>query len=42
MGFDAERVFTITYFLDADELSIFEPPVRNSGRTGTSPPKSRV
>ena len=33
-GFDVERVFTITYFLDADELSIFEPPVRNSGRTG--------
>jgi len=34
VGFDVERVFTITYFLDADELSIFEPPVRNSGRTG--------
>jgi len=29
-----ERVFTITYFLDTDELAIFEPPVKNSGRTG--------
>eukprot|EP00286_Rhodomonas_abbreviata_P008993 CAMPEP_0181342122 /NCGR_PEP_ID=MMETSP1101-20121128/30821_1 /TAXON_ID=46948 /ORGANISM="Rhodomonas abbreviata, Strain Caron Lab Isolate" /LENGTH=735 /DNA_ID=CAMNT_0023453537 /DNA_START=211 /DNA_END=2413 /DNA_ORIENTATION=+ len=34
VGFDVERVFTITYFLDTDELSIFEPPVKNSGRTG--------
>ena len=34
VGFDVERVFTLTYFLDTDELSIFEPPVKNSGRTG--------
>ena len=34
VGFDVERVFTLTYFLDTDELAIFEPPVKNSGRTG--------
>jgi len=42
VGFDVERVFTITYFLDADELSIFEPPVRNSGRTGLPPPQMYI
>mmetsp|Transcript_28414 Transcript_28414/g.64421 ORF Transcript_28414/g.64421 Transcript_28414/m.64421 type:complete len:933 (-) Transcript_28414:35-2833(-) len=34
VGFDIERVFTVTYFLDTDELSVFEPPVKNSGRSG--------
>jgi len=34
VGFDVERVFTITYFLDTDEILIFEPAVKNSGRTG--------
>lgn len=34
VGFDVERVFTITYFLDTDEVLIFEPPLKNSGRTG--------
>lgn len=34
VGFDVERVFTLTYFLDTDEVAIFEPPVKNSGRTG--------
>lgn len=34
VGFDVERVFTITYFLDTDEILIFEPPLKNSGRTG--------
>jgi len=34
VGFDVERVFTLTYFLDTDEMAIFEPPVKNSGRTG--------
>jgi hypothetical protein len=33
-GFDVERVFVVSYFLDSDELSIFEPPVKNSGRSG--------
>ena len=33
-GFDVERVFVVSYFLDSDELAIFEPPVKNSGRSG--------
>jgi hypothetical protein len=31
---DAERVFVLSYFLMDDTLSIFEPPVRNSGIAG--------
>jgi len=32
VGFDKERVFTVNYHLDTDDISIFEPQVRNSGR----------
>jgi Ca2+-binding EF-hand superfamily protein len=34
VGFDRERVFTVNYHLDTDDISVFEPVVRNSGRTG--------
>jgi len=34
VGFDQERVFTVNYHLDTDDISVFEPPVHNSGRTG--------
>ncbi len=33
-GTDASRAFVINYFLVDDTLSIFEPPVRNSGIVG--------
>lgn len=28
---NSERVFRITYYLDDDDLAVYEPPVRNSG-----------
>ena len=31
---DAERVFVLSYFLMDDTLSIYEPPIRNSGVVG--------
>lgn len=31
---DAERRFVLSYFLADDTLSVFEPPVRNSGIVG--------
>jgi hypothetical protein len=31
---DADRVFTINYFLGDDTISVFEPPVRNTGIIG--------
>jgi hypothetical protein len=34
VGFDVERVFIVTYYLDTDEILIFEPSVKNSGRVG--------
>lgn len=31
---DADRVFTIQYFLGDDTISVFEPPIRNTGIIG--------
>jgi DUF1126 PH-like domain len=39
MGFavqpaDAERQFVVSYFMNDDTISVFEPPIRNSGIIG--------